>query len=98
MPLAKHDKCICCSRSLEPLKPGSAAGPVCYPCYWGAKLFYENKIETIEGIPVQLIPMISGMFQRSGYTWPDDLLQSWKDKHFAKKDTEMERWWFPASK
>ena len=91
----KRDKCIVCRRPLEPLKAGSASGPVCYPCFWGAKLLYEQGIETVDQIPPQLAPLIADMFRKCGYLWPDDLIKALEDKPFTKKDTEMERWWSP---
>ena len=85
--------CIACKRRVE--WEAWAAGPVCYPCYWGAKLVYENGIEKVEDIPAALVPPLETMFKKGGYNWPTDLNWALINRHFDKKDTELERWWSP---
>lgn len=89
----KVAKCIACGRRVE--WEAWAAGPVCYPCYWGAKLLYESGIEKVEDIPPALVPQLEMIFMKGGYTWPSDLAWSLVHRHFDKKDTELARWWSP---
>lgn len=91
----KRQVCIACRRVLEPVKIQWAAGPVCYPCYWAAKFYYENGYQEFASIPTDFAHMLGDLFTQSGYLWPDDLIQEFKDKHFKRMDVEMRRWWSP---
>ncbi len=89
----KISKCIACGRLVE--WKNWAAGPVCYPCYWGAKLYHENGIHRIEDLPPPFDEMLSQMLEKGNYLWPDDLIKVLETKPFDKCDTSMRRWWSP---
>jgi len=89
----KISKCLSCGRMVE--WENWASGPVCYPCYWAAKLFHEHGIERIEDIPLASREMLSQLFKKGGYLWPDDLITAWQKKTFEKCDTNLLRWWSP---
>lgn len=91
----KPQKCFCCGRVLEPVETQWAAGPVCYPCYWAAKFIYESGYQEFADVPVEFANLISEFFVRGGYRWPDDLIQAFKDRPFAKANVELRRWWSP---
>ena len=84
-------KCIACGRKVE--WEAWAAGPVCYPCYWGAKLVYESHTFTVEDIPPALQPMLETFFKNGGYNWPSDLTWGLVNRHFDKCDNGLRRWW-----
>ncbi len=90
----KIQKCIACGRMVE--WENWAAGPVCYPCYWGAKIEYGNGVTNIGQIPIELQKMLRAMFERGGYSFPFDLTESWKQKHYLKCNTMLRRWWSPT--
>lgn len=87
--------CITCRRVLEPVETQWAAGPVCYPCYWGAKLYYENGYTKLEDIPTDFAIMLGTLFTTRGYRWPDDLIEVFRTKPFKKASTILRRWWSP---
>lgn len=87
----RFGKCIACRRVVE--WEAWAAGPVCYPCYWGAKFLYENGINRVEDIPSALVPGLEIIFTKGGYNWPTDLTWSLINHYFDKCDTELRRWW-----
>jgi len=89
----KISKCIACGLKVE--WTAWASGPVCYPCYWGAKLLYELGISLIEDIPEASREMLSQLFKNGGYLWPDDLIKAWGKRAFEKCDTNLLRWWSP---
>jgi len=91
----KRTRCPCCKRVLEPRTPGMAAGPVCYPCYWGAKLYYESGYAEFADIPHDFANGLGDLFRKVGYLWPDDLIEAFKTKPFRKASTMMRRWWSP---
>ena len=86
-------KCIACKRLLE--WEAWAAGPVCYPCFFGAKMLYENGIEKVEDIPPALQTQLEMIFKKNGYSWPTDLTWALINRHFDRCDTELRRWWSP---
>lgn len=92
-------KCICCRRPLDmegaERRGAIASGPVCYPCYWAAKLVHESAIKTVEAIPDALKPSLAQLFRNGGYSWPTDLVRALEARHFDKADTVMRRWWNP---
>jgi hypothetical protein len=90
----KIQKCIACGRMVE--WTNWAAGPVCYPCYYGAKLEYENGVTDVNQIPIELRTMLGDMFVKNGYNFPFDLIESWKQKHYMKCNTQLRRWWSPT--
>jgi len=91
----KIQKCISCGRMVEWER--WAAGPVCYPCYWGAKLEFSLKpITSIDQMPIESQNMLSDMFVKNGYNFPYDLIESWKQKYYLKCNTQMRRWWSPT--
>ncbi len=92
----KIQQCIACGLKVE--YTNWAAGPVCYPCYFGAKLEYENGITNIEQIPVELRNVMKDLFEKNGYDFPFDLIESWKQKHYRKCNTMLRRWWSPNKK
>ncbi len=94
-PKHRIGKCIACGRVVE--WDACAAGPVCYPCYWGAKLYYENGIKRVEDILPAFAPQLEMMFIKGGYSWPSDLAIALKNRYFDKCDTELRRWWSPRS-
>ena len=71
---------------------------MCYPCYWGAKLEYENGITDVNQIPAEMANGLGDLFTKSGYSWPFDLIEAWKQRHYDKADTELRRWWSPKCK
>lgn len=73
-----------------------AAGPVCYPCYWAAKLLYEQGIEKVTDIPSALAPPLEAMFRNNGYNFPTDLTWALINRHFDKCNTVLRRWWSPT--
>ena len=88
-------KCIACKRLVE--WEAWAAGPVCYPCYWGAKLLYGTPpIEKVEDIPPALVPQLEAIFKKGGYNWPTDLTWALINRHFDRCDTQLRRWWSPT--
>lgn len=89
----KLGKCIACGRKVE--WEAWAAGPVCYPCYWGAKLFYESGITKVEDIPPALTLQMETIFLKGGYQWPTELTWSFINRHFDKCNTVLLRWWSP---
>lgn len=89
-------KCLACGWKVE--WENWASGPVCYPCYYGAKLLYENGIDKIENIPAALQPTLESIFKKNGYNWPTDLSWSFINRHFDKCDTQLLRWWSPTKK
>ncbi len=93
--MARKSKCLTCGRPLEPLGPGLAAGPICYPCFWAAKLYYENGYNEFADIPKDFANGLGDLFRKVGYLWPDDLIQEFKDKHFRKFSMMLRRWWSP---
>lgn len=86
-------KCLACGRLVE--WEAWAAGPVCYPCYWGARLFYENGIDNVQQIAPALRPQLEAIFLKGGYQWPTDLTWSLINRPFDKCNTELRRWWRP---
>jgi hypothetical protein len=91
----KIQKCIACGLLVE--YTSWAAGPVCYPCYWGAKLEYSlNPITNIDQMPVEFQNMLRSMFEKGGYSFPFDLIESWKQKPYLKCNTMLRRWWSPT--
>ena len=86
-------KCLACGRKVE--WEAWAAGPVCYPCFWGARLFYENGINKVDLIPPELRPQLEAIFLKGGYQWPTELTWSFINRHFDKCNTELLRWWRP---
>ncbi|MDD5510460.1 MAG: hypothetical protein PHI12_06605 [Dehalococcoidales bacterium] len=90
----KMGKCIACGRPVE--WENWAAGPVCYPCYWGAKLLYESGIDKVADIPPALVPMLESLFLKGGYNWPTDLTWALINRPFDKADTMLRRWWSPT--
>jgi len=91
----KNPKCMCCKRPLEPTPVQWASGPVCYPCYWAAKFYYESGYAEFADIPADFARELGGFFQKTGYLWPDDLIQAFKTKPFRKASTMLLRWWSP---
>jgi hypothetical protein len=89
----KRQRCMACKRVLEPVKIQWAAGPVCYACYWAAKLFYENHITDLSQLPQDFLNALGEMFRKNGYLWPDDLIQAMKDRHYEKANIDLRRWW-----
>lgn len=89
----KISKCIACGLLVE--WEAWAAGPVCYPCFWGARLYHENGISRIEDIPQPFDDVLRQMFEKYNYLWPDDLIKAWETKAFDKCDTTLKRWWSP---
>jgi hypothetical protein len=94
--MTKTGKCISCGRIVE--WEAWAAGPVCYPCYFGAKLVYESGIERVQDIPPALVPQLEMMFIKGGYSWPSDLTWALINRPFEKCNTELRRWWSPREK
>ncbi len=72
-----------------------AAGPVCYPCFWGAKLYYENGYAEFAQIPKDFANILGDLFRKCGYLWPDDLIEAFTTKPFHKASTMLQRWWSP---
>ncbi len=91
----KRQRCMCCKRTLEPVKVQWAAGPVCYPCFWAAKFYFENGYNEYADIPQEFANMLGDLFRKNGYLYPDDLIQEFKDKHFKSASVMLRRWWSP---
>jgi len=91
----KRQVCISCGRVLEPVETQWAAGPVCYPCYWAAKFYYENGYAEFKQIPSDFANRLSNLFAKNGYLWPDDLIEAFRTKPFKKASTMLRRWWSP---
>ena len=91
----KRQRCMTCKRPLEPVSVQWAAGPVCYPCYWGAKFYYENGYREYTEIPADFANMLGDLFRKRGYLYPDDLIEVFKTKPFRKASTMLRRWWSP---
>lgn len=84
-----------CRRLLEPVKHQWAAGPVCYPCWWAAKFYYENGYNSFADIPSEFANMLTDHFSKNGYLYPDDLIGAFQTKPFRKASTMLRRWWSP---
>ena len=91
----KRQICITCRRVLEPVKTQWAAGPVCYPCFWAAKFYYENGYAEFKDIPSDFANMLGELFRKNGYLWPDDLIEAFRTKPFKKASVMLRRWWSP---
>ncbi len=91
----KNPKCMTCRRPLEPTPVQWAAGPVCYACFWGAKLYYENGYAEFEQIPKDFANMLGDLFRKTGYLYPDDLIEAFRTKPFKKASVMLRRWWSP---
>jgi hypothetical protein len=87
---------MCCKRVLEPVKVQWAAGPVCYPCYWAAKFYYESGYNEFADIPKDFATMLGNdLFRKNGYLYPDDLIEAFKTKPFRSASVMLRRWWSP---
>ena len=91
----KKQSCMCCRRTLEPVKIQWAAGPVCLPCYWAAKFYFENGYEDFSQIPPEFAQMLGGLFSKQGYLYPDSLIEAFTVKAFKKASVMRLRWWNP---
>lgn len=92
--MGKRKSCIACKRPLD-IKTVWAARPVCYPCYWAAKLYYEHGVRTIHDlIPLQA-EMLRIHFSGGGYSYPSDLIEALEKRPFESKNTDLQRWWSP---
>ncbi|MEE9302279.1 MAG: hypothetical protein V3U84_00700 [Thiotrichaceae bacterium] len=91
----KRQVCITCKRVLEPVKTQWAAGPVCYPCFWAAKFYYENGYAEFQQIPSDFANMLGNLFIKNGYLWPDDLIEAFRTESFKKASVMLRRWWSP---
>jgi len=86
-------KCVSCGRTVR-WTPW-ASGPVCYPCYWAAKLIHESGIEAVEDVPEALRPELAKLFDKGGYAWPADLQWALTMRPFDRCDVDARRWWSP---
>jgi hypothetical protein len=91
----KKQTCMCCRRPLEPVKTQWASGPVCLSCYWAAKFYFECNYEGFDQIPPEFASQIGDLFIKSGYLFPDDLIEAFRTKPFNKASTMLRRWWSP---
>ena len=91
----KRQVCMTCRRVLMPVKTQWAAGPVCYPCFWAAKFYYENGYAEFNQIPSDFTNMLGDLFTKGGYLYPDDLIEAFRTKPFKKASVMLRRWWSP---
>ena len=91
----RRQACMVCRRVLEPVKVQWAAGPVCYACFWAAKFYYENGYNEYADIPKDFANMLGDLFRKTGYLYPDDLIEAFRTKPFRKASTMLRRWWSP---
>jgi len=91
----KKQTCKTCRRPLEPVRHQWAAGPVCYACFWAAKFYYENGYNEYADIPKEFADMLGDLFRKTGYLYPDDLIEAFRTKPFRKASVMLRRWWSP---
>jgi hypothetical protein len=92
----KKHVCIGCGKALEPEKyHGAVSGPACVPCFFAAKMKFENGFNSLDDVPEPLKTMLFQLCQKSGARWPDDVVASFL-VDFERKVPVMQRWWSPG--
>lgn len=98
----KRYKCIACKRPVEVnTKMGAvASGPACIPCFFAAKLKFENGITDMktlnEKLPAEFVWQLQEFFRKVNCTWPDELMNAW-EIDFEKVVPKFQEWWFGRS-
>ncbi len=88
----KNPVCIGCKKPIEPEKwRGPASGPACIPCFFAAKMKYENGFTSLDDVPEPIKTMLFQMCQKSGALWPDDMVAAFQIDF--EKIPVMQRWW-----
>lgn len=93
--MAKKERCIACKRPVEvgPVRWG--VGPVCIPCFWAAKLKYENGVTDVKDLDPSIAFELMNHFHRANCSWPSDLIDRWQTVDFEKLAQDVRKiWWF----
>lgn len=94
--MAKGKRCIACKRTVTELPEHRwGVGPVCIPCFFAAKLKYENGTTQVDDLPPEWTFRLMELFHKAGNSWPFDLIDRWQNVDFEKIAKDPRRvWWF----
>lgn len=91
----RGEKCIACRRPVEVGERRWGTGPVCIPCYFAAKLKYENGITDIKDLDPRIANEMMNLFHKANCSWPFDLINRWETVDFEKVAKDPRKiWWF----
>ena len=94
----KGERCIACRRPVEVGPHRWGSGPVCIPCYFAAKLKYENGITDVSQLDAGIASEMMALFHKAGNSWPFDLIDRWQNIDFDKVAKDPRKiWWFERS-